>query len=1595
MKKTLLTLTLAACLAPTLKAQETVPWTQPFAGSVANVCAAQEKNPTNRNWTFSSNQLRIQGLANKQTNSYIWFPKEGLSFEAGHTYRVSVEAKQAPFQPDAAKQASIAVGVYQSAASSATHTDVISINPIGSDYVKYNGYFNAETTSTFYIGLNTKFYNSTAYTYFQNLTITEVNPAAPGGVTSLTATPDESAMQVALAFTAPATTISGEPLTEISGITIYRDGHAVTTLSPAAPGQAMQFTDNVFQPGTHNYSIAAFNNAGEGEDISTRVILGSAAPAATNGVAASYNADGTVTVDWSALTNLTEGAAYTVTASDGRVVAEDITGLSVTDNLPASATPVRVYYTVTSEGSTKGTTNTLSLFNRVPLLPVFTSSAGLGEFTFNRNIRSKWQIYSSQIAAGKSFNQDDNANQDASWLVSPGLMLSAGKIYRVVTDAKSGYSPMKMRVSAGKGNNASDLTSAVIEEAGITKNQDNYFGFFKPAEDGQYFFGINATISESTYSETLYVSTFNIIEADGTLPGEPTGLNVVFDATDSSKARITFKAPAVNLLDGELESIDKIEVYKDGELYHTITDNVTPGADCSVDITVTSGEGNTYSIAAYNAAGRGESAQIQVMIIQPPYLQDFNSENSLNGFTLIDQFDAGFGWALFRDRARCYHTTGHGTDAWIITPPIHLEGGKFYHLAYNGSANMNGTSLGVHLGKHPTAEDMTQTITPDYGLDTGETIYGSLKHEYFTVEESGEYYIGYHATAPDISSEIYLDNIILSEPIDGGVPARGSIEVIPDRNGEKTAQVRFTIPQKSLDGEDLPAGEEITVTLCRNLEVIGGGSLSGLPGQTVSTVDAVDADNVYLYSGHIANSKGEGPADYFDMFVGLNRPSYPVIKSMVENVNRFGEITITWDAPVTDTDGYPFNPELATYDLAEIIEGRDGSISESVIKNGISGTSYTYTACDEDAMQSSHRYVLRASNSKGERSQGYLSDWVIIGRPFDLPYEESFTGNALRTPIITTTVDGTAYWGFMPEGTQGVKSADNDGGFLGMEAMFKDCSASFITPKVNLTGADKPVLNMMVYNYETSACENLIEFFVRTLEGDWEPLSANTVDFYAHQNKGWQKLSLPLDDYAGKIISVKVTGTSVTHNFTMIDKLVIRRQPAHDLSVTEASIPALVYKGSENTVKVTVKNNGLVNETDYTVSLYIDGEKHSTTEGREITPGQKLEFTLPYTVSAFDTAESRYGEVTVEFPADEEVADNTSLEVTIRNVHETLAPVEALAGEFNDEGVALTWNAPIGAYPDGTETTDDFESYESWTETPSPWLTYDADGKLVALVQNVDIPGLLNASKSFWIFDSTLDDIAGQPLFASHSGDKMIVSICPHDQSMQDDWLISPLLSGDAQTISFFARSFSSNYVTNFEVRYSDGSLAFNDFQLAGSKYYISGEWTEYTFELPAGTRRFAIRNISNGGFFLMVDDVTYTPASAAEQELTGFNVYYGSTLLASLPASEPRYTDTTSRPDGSHLYNVTAVYPMGESAPEEVLVEVNGLGAIHGDLVKVTGAEGYVTIAGAEGMTATLCTPDGRIFFNGTVPADGKIASPAGIVLVNIAGTSVKVTVK
>ena len=161
----------------------------------------------------------------------------------------------------------------------------------------------------------------------------------------------------------------------------------------------------------------------------------------------------------------------------------------------------------------------------------------------------------------------------------------------------------------------------------------------------------------------------------------------------------------------------------------------------------------------------------------------------------------------------------------------------------------------------------------------------------------------------------------------------------------------------------------------------------------------------------------------------------------------------------------------------------------------------------------------------------------------------------------------------------------------------------------------------------------------------------------------------------------------------------------------------------------------------------------------------------------------------------------------------------------------------------------------------------------------------------------------------------MIVSFADYANDFgyeNDDWLISPELSGDEQTISFYARTASTSKRNDYiQVRYSTTGTATSDFTLLpDGEIRLENGWTRYEYTLPAGTRYFAIRNNSEEGFAVLLDDITYTIAGDAPQvTLLGYDIYCDGELLNDEPISETTFTIDGAAPGN---YWVTAVYDAG-----------------------------------------------------------------------------------
>ena len=125
--------------------------------------------------------------------------------------------------------------------------------------------------------------------------------------------------------------------------------------------------------------------------------------------------------------------------------------------------------------------------------------------------------------------------------------------------------------------------------------------------------------------------------------------------------------------------------------------------------------------------------------------------------------------------------------------------------------------------------------------------------------------------------------------------------------------------------------------------------------------------------------------------------------------------------------------------------------------------------------------------------------------------------------------------------------------------------------------------------------------------------------------------------------------------------------------------------------------------------------------------------------------------------------------------------------------------------------------------------------------------------------------------------------------------------------------------IPRVSLRTPDSGCSLSDFTtLVGRRTANRAGWALYTFELPEGTRYFAIHVISVNCYALFVDDITYEAASAVVE---GYNVYRDGKLLASVVA--PGYTDI--RAGGSHAYFVGVRYDRGESgASNEVVISTS-----------------------------------------------------------------------
>ena len=332
--------------------------------------------------------------------------------------------------------------------------------------------------------------------------------------------------------------------------------------------------------------------------------------------------------------------------------------------------------------------------------------------------------------------------------------------------------------------------------------------------------------------------------------------------------------------------------------------------------------------------------------------------------------------------------------------------------------------------------------------------------------------------------------------------------------------------------------------------------------------------------------------------------------------------------------------------------------------------------------------------------------------------------------------------------------------------------------------------------------------------------------------------------------------------------------------------------------------------------------------------GQTAQLSLDYVPSLSDPdAVSLH--VEIEYDDDELPDDDASERFSINVVKPEIPAVADLSGATASGALQLSWSQPLGLQ--GTEAQQVTEDVERYTDfiisNIGEWTTYDVDQSYNYYYGGNGIPTYPNMAgpAAFYVFNPYALGI-GEGYLEPHSGQKFFMAFAPQPNASgatpaADDWLVSPLLSGDAQTITFWVKNGNPDLAEDFSVYYSTTDNMLTTWTSSAVKLGDrkgTAQWTEVQFELPAGAQYFAIHYHTANGNGLLIDDITYRAAArASELTFVGYHVYRDGQRITTTPLTTTAYTVS---PLADGIYTVTVQYQEVESAASNEVVVNNGV---------------------------------------------------------------------
>ena len=915
----------------------------------------------------------------------------------------------------------------------------------------------------------------------------------------------------------------------------------------------------------------------------------------------------------------------------------------------------------------------------------------------------------------------------------------------------------------------------------------------------------------------------------------------------------------------------------------------------------------------------------------------WKSDLKNNVWTVEDKNNDKITWGadLGSGNVMCYNGSAQKQDAddWLVSPPVKLVAGQSYRIETSAFRSPQGgqgeLSIAYGLGDDPTAyTTIVDKTAITASLSWGGTLSATQLSNVFTAPTTGNYRFGIHATSKQRGAILLNGVKVTSEAATSVRPATVSdLKVEVGAKGAISSKVSFTVPSKDYKGAPLSSIEKVQIYRDYTPDAIKVYE-NVTPGQKIEWNDETVESGEHTYSVYTTANDVRSDEASASAYVGVDTPMAPQNVRVYDNLD--GTAKITWDE-ITENSGAHggyvdiSKREYHVYLLTMGVLQQPGENNQYLTK-----PEYVIKDVNYEGGQYARQYVVYAKTATPTDTLALSAAGryaFFVGKSHAIPWVESFPGKTL----------GAGPW--MIDGTQsgrfglGEESQDNDNGSLIFSPQKGQTRACIQGPKVDISNAGNP--QIVFWYYAVPGTDGKITLNV--LRNGQDETEAGVVDFKTLEGEeGWRSVAFDLSQfsttgtengYIRPFIYAEAENTSI-----QIDNIKIYDAVASNIQAAIVA-PAHVQKGKKCGVTINVTNLGTAKASGYTVNLYVDGKKIESQEGEDLEPNAMASYEFAFTPNLYTVDMSVQGEA--EWDADVVPENNLTEEKIVYVTSAVLPGITDLALQQNGSNAVLTWTGMNNV--EGTTVYDSFENYAPWLiSNVGDWTLYDGDKAGTYGFGGITYPHMKDAASFIvfnpWQVSGLSSDILDQfaSVFNPRSGKQfMLASAATIDTGTPtSDWLISPELSGEEQTVSFWVKA-PNDQVTNnaqypnagpetFDVYYSeDGNNATDFIKINKESYEATCNWTKHEINLPEGALYFAIVYTTTGGLtsygyepnYFCVDDVTYKTGGL---KVMGYNVYRDGVLVKKLDANTTTWTDEEA--NGTHTYVVITVYANGES---------------------------------------------------------------------------------